>query len=161
MNSGPRRSRPSVGRCARSATWLSKAATPLTRPPWTEWTPQATRRRVVDEASGPVELWFQNLEIDGYLVRYDIHYLFARSGEELVSPSELKFRSRTELGRSLLDAGFTVEVVFGDWDGRPADETRVDLRHGTRISSCLSSGCDRRERPIGRLFRPALFFSVP
>ena len=68
---------------------------------WTAWTPQASRRRVEDAAAGPVEVWFQNPEVDGDLVRYEMHYHFAGSGEELVSHTELKFRTRTELSRSL------------------------------------------------------------
>ncbi len=68
-----------------------------------------------------------DLKIDGDLVRYDIHYLFTSSGEELVSTSELRFRSRNELGGSLSDAGFTVGEVFGDWDGHPADATSQEL----------------------------------
>ena len=99
---------------------------PLARP-WMAWTPQASRRRVEDTTLGPVEVWFQELEIDGDLVRYDIHYLFASSGEELVSPAELKFRTRAELGRSLSDAGFSVQEVFGDWDGRPAGASSPEL----------------------------------
>lgn len=60
-------------------------------------------------------------------MRTEIHYLFAQSGEELVSTNELKFRSRAKLGRSLSDAGFSVESVFGDWDGRPADPASREL----------------------------------
>ena len=48
-------------------------------------------------------------------------------GEELVSHAELKFRTRAELGRSLSEAGFSVESVFGDWDGRPADAASREL----------------------------------
>ncbi len=99
---------------------------PLARP-WTAWTPQASRRRVEDGVVGPLEVWFQDLEIDGDLARYEIHYHFARSGEELVSHTELRFRTRAELGRSLSDAGFSVESVFGDWDGRPADAASREL----------------------------------
>jgi SAM-dependent methyltransferase len=99
---------------------------PLARP-WTAWTPQASYRRVEDAVVGPVEVWFQDLEIDGDLVRYEIHYLFARSGEEVVSHTELRFRTWAELSRSLLDAGFSVENVFGDWDGRPADAASHEL----------------------------------
>ena len=92
---------------------------PLARE-WTAWTPHASRRRVDDALAGPIEVWFQDPEVAGDLVHYDIHYLFVRSGEELVSHAELKFRIRAELSRSLSDAGFSVESVFGDWDGRPA-----------------------------------------
>jgi SAM-dependent methyltransferase len=91
------------------------------------WTPHASRRRVDDALAGPIEVWFQDPEVAGDLVRYDIHYLFVRSGEELVSHAELKFRTRAELSRSLSDAGFSVESVFGDWDGRPADAASREL----------------------------------
>ncbi len=40
-----------------------------------------------------------------------IHYLLARFGEELVSHTELRFRTRAELGRSLSGAAFSVEGV--------------------------------------------------
>jgi SAM-dependent methyltransferase len=99
---------------------------PLARP-WTAWTPQASRCRVEDAVVGPVEVWFQDPKVDGDLVRYDIHYLFARSGEELVSHTELRFRTRAELSRSLSDASFSLESVFGDWDGRPADAASREL----------------------------------
>ena len=95
--------------------------------PWTAWTPQASRRRVEDEVAGPIEVWFQDLKVDGDLVCYEIHYLFARSGEEVVSHAELRFRTREELVRSLSDAGFLVESVFGDWDGRPAEAASREL----------------------------------
>src|SRR5918994_1245496 len=45
-------------------------------------TPGPSRRSVDDEVVGPVVVWFQDLEVEGDLARYEIHYLFARSGEE-------------------------------------------------------------------------------
>jgi SAM-dependent methyltransferase len=99
---------------------------PLARP-WTVWTPQASRRAVEDEVAGPVEVWFQDLEVEDHVVRYDIHYLFARSSEELVSHTELRSRTQAELSRSLSEAGFSVESVFGDWDRRPADAASREL----------------------------------
>ncbi|MDQ3602855.1 MAG: hypothetical protein M3385_03225 [Actinomycetota bacterium] len=106
---------------------------PLARP-WTAWTPQASRRRVEDAVVGPVEVWFQDPEVDGDLARNEIHYLFARSGKEMVSHTELRFRTRAELSRSLSDAGFSVESVFGDWDGRPADGASRELIF---VAACL------------------------
>jgi SAM-dependent methyltransferase len=97
---------------------------PLARE-WTAWTPQASRRRVEDAVVGPVEVWFEDPKVDGDLVCYEIHYLFASSGEELVSHTELRFRTRAELSRSLSDAGFLVESVFGD--RRPADAASREL----------------------------------
>jgi hypothetical protein len=47
-----------------------------------------------------------------------IHYRFP-DGQELVSTNRLRFRTLAALERSLADAGFSVERVAGDWDGRP------------------------------------------
>jgi hypothetical protein len=44
-----------------------------------------------------------------------------------VSHAELKFRTLAKLSGSLSDAGFSVEGVFGDWDGRPADAASREL----------------------------------
>ena len=60
-------------------------------------------------------------------MRYEIHYRFTRSGEELVSAGELIFRTQEELGQSLANAGFSIESVFGDWDGRPASAGSREL----------------------------------
>ena len=97
---------------------------PLARE-WTACTPQASHRRVEDEVGGPVEVWFEDPRVDGDLVRYEIHYLFARSGQELVSHAELRFCTSGDLSRSLSEAGFLVESVFGD--RRPADAASREL----------------------------------
>ena len=85
-----------------------------------DWPTRTSRRKVYDPVAGRIEWWTEILEVEEDLVRTEIHYFFARSGEQLVSANELRFRTRTELSRSLSDAGFSVESVFGDWDGRPA-----------------------------------------
>ena len=63
----------------------------------------------------------------GDLRRSGAHRHFTRSGEVLVSTNELRFRTQAELNRSLSDAGFSVESVFGDWDSRPADAASREL----------------------------------
>ncbi|HYM68584.1 MAG TPA: class I SAM-dependent methyltransferase [bacterium] len=88
---------------------------------WARWTPQASRRSIQHAAHGPIEVWEQLIEVAGARVRFEIHYRFSSSGEELVSTGELRFRTRTELTQSLIDAGFSVEHVFGDWDGQPVE----------------------------------------
>jgi SAM-dependent methyltransferase len=92
-----------------------------------DWPSQTSRRRVDDPVAGRVEWWTQLLEVEDDRVCYENHYLFTKSGEELVSTCELRFRTRAELSRSLSDAGFSVESVFGDWDGRPADAASREL----------------------------------
>jgi SAM-dependent methyltransferase len=83
------------------------------------WPTPATPRTAVDPVAGAIEWWSEILDSAGDRVRYDIHYRFRNSGEEIVSANELRFRSKAELERSLADAGFTVEHVYGDWDGSP------------------------------------------
>jgi SAM-dependent methyltransferase len=94
---------------------------------WTTWTPQASRRRMDHPVLGQVEAWIQVLEVRDDRVASEIHYRFAASGEELVSTNELRFRSQAELTRSLADAGFAVERVFGDWDRRPVEPGSPEL----------------------------------
>jgi hypothetical protein len=59
-------------------------------------------------------VWYQVIGVQGDRVRFEVHYLFAASGEELVSPNELRFPTHAELTRSPTGAGFPVEHVFGD-----------------------------------------------
>jgi SAM-dependent methyltransferase len=92
-----------------------------------DWPSRTSRRRVDDPVAGRVEWWTQLLEVEDDRVRQEIHYLFAHSGEELVSTNELRFRTRAELSRTLSDAGFSVESVFGDSDGRLADAASREL----------------------------------
>jgi ubiquinone/menaquinone biosynthesis C-methylase UbiE len=92
-----------------------------------DWPSQTTRREVTDPVSGKIEWWTQLLEVNGDRVRYENHYLFTHSGEELVSSNELRFSTLTRLKQSLLEAGFSIESVFGDWQRRPADTASPEL----------------------------------
>ncbi len=94
---------------------------------WTTWTPQASRRWLHHPALGQVEVWQEVLAVHGDRVSSAIHYRFAADGQELVSTSELRFRSQAELTRSLADAGFSVEQVFGSWDRRPVGPDSPEL----------------------------------
>ena len=86
---------------------------------WDAWTRQASRRQIDDPGLGQVEVWQQLIEVQGGRVSFEIHYLFASTGEEVVSTNELRFRTQAELTRSLADVGFSVEHLFGDWDRQP------------------------------------------
>lgn len=81
-----------------------------------DWPSDTNRRKVFDPLAGAVEWWFQLLSVEGERVLYEIHYLFERTGEKAISVNELRFRSRDKLQSSLIDAGFTVECVYGNWD---------------------------------------------
>jgi SAM-dependent methyltransferase len=86
-----------------------------------DWPSDTNRRKVFDPLAGAVEWWFQLLSVDGERVVYEIHYLFESTGEKAISVNELRFRSRDQLQKSLVDAGFTVECVYGNWDFQLAD----------------------------------------
>ena len=107
-----------------AATWRSRAATP--RPSVDRVDPQASaegRRSTL----GPVEVSVQDLE-DRRRPGALRHPLPLReSGEELVSPTELRFRTRPNWADPCRTPGFTVQEVFGDWDGRPADASGSEL----------------------------------
>lgn len=88
----------------------------LTDPPFEGWPTDDNRRRFENTDSGPVEWWFKLVDVKEQRVRYELHYLFRKSGEEVVSMNELRFRSQDEIRQSLTDAGFFVDNVYGDWD---------------------------------------------
>jgi SAM-dependent methyltransferase len=86
-----------------------------------------SKRTFVDPIAGPVEVWTEISAAHFNQVRFVGHYRFVRSGDELISGCDLVFRSRDDLGRSLTTTGFTVEDVFGDWDGQPVGPDSPEL----------------------------------
>ncbi|MEA2974970.1 MAG: hypothetical protein QOF19_490 [Alphaproteobacteria bacterium] len=94
--------------------------------PWEKWHRETSSRKV-NTPSGKVEMWYQLTEVKDSRVLYEIHYLFADTGEELVSVNELRYRSQDDIAKSLTNAGFSVENIYGDWDGRPADPTTTEM----------------------------------
>jgi SAM-dependent methyltransferase len=87
----------------------------------------ASRRRFEDPVIGSFEVWEQIVETDGDMVRSELHYLLAGTGEELVSACELRFRTQQELTGSLTGAGFGVDRVYGNWDRRPVGPGTPEL----------------------------------
>ncbi|MSR71386.1 MAG: class I SAM-dependent methyltransferase [Candidatus Taylorbacteria bacterium] len=88
----------------------------LSSPPFKGWPTETNRRKLENSAFGPVEWWFKLLEVKDKRVRYELHYFFVQSGEEVVSLNELVFRTQEEITRALTDVGFKIETVYGDWD---------------------------------------------
>jgi SAM-dependent methyltransferase len=87
---------------------------------WEGWTPEA-RWSAIDPTAGRVETWVEVDDVQDGIVSCTNHYVFAATGEELLSPIKLRFRTEKELTRSLADAGFVVERVNGDWIAAPPD----------------------------------------
>jgi ubiquinone/menaquinone biosynthesis C-methylase UbiE len=84
---------------------------------WERW-PQQWDRTVALPSGGTVAQSVEVARVDGDIVSHTIRYRFD-DGTELASDATLRFRSEADLRRSLEDAGFTVEHVFGGWDRQP------------------------------------------
>ena len=97
-----------------------------TGPGW-ERSLQQARRSVMDPTAGRIETWCEVGDVRDGTVSSALHYRLTATGEELVSSGELRFRSEAEVTASLLEAGFAVERVYGDWDRRPVGPTTPEL----------------------------------
>lgn len=63
-----------------------------------------------------MECWLELVDVGNGRVRFEGHNVFTATDEDVIVSSELRFRSLAELTDSLINAGFTVEHVFGDWE---------------------------------------------
>ena len=107
-------------------TLAFESRNPLARA-WTAWIPQESRRYIDHAEQGRVEMWQDLLEVQDDCVLYEIHYRFLDTGIELVSTDELRFRSQAELAQALTVSGFTLERIYGDWDGRAVQPDSDEL----------------------------------
>jgi SAM-dependent methyltransferase len=85
---------------------------------WERWNREATYERF-DSPNGPMECWLEVISAGNERVRMEGHNVFLDTGEDLVAPNELRFRTLTELTRSLTDTDFEVEHVYGNWNKEP------------------------------------------
>jgi hypothetical protein len=92
---------------------------------WETWT-RGESWTADDPTAGKIEVWSEVHDVRDGIVSYANHYAFA-SGAHLVSPNKLRFRTEDELTRSVADAGFAVERIYGDWDRRPAGPATSEL----------------------------------
>ncbi len=99
----------------------------LTKPPFISWPTENNRKQFKDAAAGIVEWWHKLLEVEDKLVRYELHYFFERSGEEIVSVNELVFREQEEVSESLADTGLKIETIYGNWDGSAASSSSPEM----------------------------------
>lgn len=96
-------------------------------PPYQTWPTEAAPRRVQDAVLGPIDWYYKLLGIEGSRMRYQLHFHFINSDQNVVSTDELIFRSRDELTKSLKGTGFKVETVYGNWDGSLATPTSPEM----------------------------------
>ncbi len=70
-----------------------------------------------------MECWLELVSVENGRVCFAGHNVFTATGEVLVASSELRFRRQVDLTDSLINAGFTVEQVYGDWKRGPVVNT--------------------------------------
>lgn len=125
----------SIHNALKSGGYLAfESRNPLVQP-WPEnektahsdWPSNEKRRTVTDPEHGEIEWWYKMLEVKDNLMRYEVHYFFKETLEELVSTNVLKFRTRDQLTKSLKDAGFNVEIIYGDWEGNGANDESAEF----------------------------------
>jgi SAM-dependent methyltransferase len=85
---------------------------------WERWNREATYERF-DSPHGPMECWLELVNVGNGRVCFEGYNVFTVTGEVVIASSELRFRTLAELTDSLINAGFTVEHVYGDWDRGP------------------------------------------
>jgi SAM-dependent methyltransferase len=93
---------------------------------WETWDSER-RTTVHDPHGGPIETWTRVDGVRDDVVAYTLGYRFTRTGDEILVPNALRFRSEPDLRASLGAAGFEVETVHGDWDGTPVGPTSPEL----------------------------------
>ena len=89
---------------------------------WEKWSRDETYEEV-DTTFGPLQCWLELAGVENNTVRLVGHNVFKSTGEDVVASSQLRFRSRVELTNSLVNAGFIVEQVFGNWHREVFTET--------------------------------------
>ena len=99
----------------------------LTTPPFVGWPTDNNRRKFENTPLGEVEWWFKPLSTENARVRYELHYFFKHSGEEIVSVNELKFRTQKEITKALNEEGFEVTTIYGDWNGSLVTPTSPEI----------------------------------
>jgi SAM-dependent methyltransferase len=88
---------------------------------WLEWNRQHSFSRTTIPSIGVVESWVDVLDVSEGLVTFRSTYVFDSDGAVLTSESTLRFRTRTELADSLVDADLVVREVR-DAPDRPGRE---------------------------------------
>lgn len=93
---------------------------------WDRWNRDATYQ-ISETQFGPLEEWLDGVQVRDGRVRFKAHNHFLDTGEQLTVTSELRFRSSSEITQSLVDSGFAIEHVYGDWKRGPLMETSRDM----------------------------------
>lgn len=78
---------------------------------WAAWTPEATHSTFRLDDGTTLDYWVEVTDVALPWVSFVQHHRFSSDGAAHASTSTLRFRTRTEVAASLLDAGFVVDDV--------------------------------------------------
>ncbi|MEL6408587.1 MAG: class I SAM-dependent methyltransferase [Chloroflexota bacterium] len=81
---------------------------------WKQWNREDSYFQF-DSPHGAMSTWVEIIEVNHNLVRFEGHNVFDETGEVIISESTLRFRRYEEISRSLIDTGFSIKDVYGDW----------------------------------------------
>ena len=62
-----------------------------------------------------MESWLEQVSVQPGRVAFEGHNDFLETGDVVVVPSELRFRTQAEWTRPLSDHGLAIEHLYGDW----------------------------------------------
>ncbi|HEX3466039.1 MAG TPA: class I SAM-dependent methyltransferase [Candidatus Elarobacter sp.] len=94
------------------------------RNPAIDWAARWNYDKVLDSPNGTVRESRRFIAMDGDRMRFELRYTFP--DETLVSKSELRFVSRTEIENDVIASGLHLDNVLGNWNGEPFDENLSD-----------------------------------
>lgn len=85
---------------------------------WENWNPDTTFA-MIESPSGQVETWLEVIEVGEKQVKFRGHNRFIDTNEVILVDSTLRFRTYTEIVKSLEENGFAINHVYGDWQCKP------------------------------------------
>ena len=122
-----------IHRALRPGRYLAFEMRDPTARAWASWTRTASERTYRPAGGDAFTSWVDVTGVDDGLVTFDAYTVFAQTGEELVSSSTLRFRTREELEASLAATGFYRASIYGTWNRGPVTtETRELIVVATR-----------------------------
>jgi SAM-dependent methyltransferase len=108
---------------------------------WLGWTRELTETVTTIPNIGEVTGWCDLVSVDGPFVSFRWTYVFSENNETITSDSTLRFRSRSEIERSLVAEGFVVEEIR-DAPDRPGLEFVFVARVGPIVRPILNEKRD-------------------
>jgi SAM-dependent methyltransferase len=94
---------------------------------WRDWTRERTTGSYTTVDGTTFTSWVQITDVTDDLVSFDAHTVFPATGQDIVSASTLRFRSRAAIESALAAAGFEAPTVYGDWGRGPVTGDSPEL----------------------------------